>query len=189
MLHPERLPAGGALLVANHVSWLDPIVLLVAVHRIGRRRLRFVALPSLFDAPVSGWFLRKGRHIPARTGNGARTTLRDAVGALREGELVLLYPEGAIPRAGQLLPAQPGVGIIADRADVPVVPVATRGFERRRRWFAGRRRHGVLVIGEPVPVDTSGSRRDRQFALSEAALEHVRALERGLTGQPRGAVD
>lgn len=188
MLHPERLPAGGALLVANHVSWLDPIVLLVAVHRIGRRRLRFVALPSMFDAPVSGWFLRKGRHIPARTGNGARTTLKDAVGALREGELVLLYPEGAIPRAGQLLPAQPGVGIIAERAGVPVVPVATRGFERRRRWYAGRR-HGVLVIGEPVTVVTSGSRRDRQLALSDAALEHVRALERGLTRQPHGAAD
>lgn len=175
----EKIPDGGAVLVANHVSWLDPVVLLVAIHRHTGRRLRIVTLDSLFKAPVVGWFLKAGRHIPASTGPAARTTLRCATEALQAGELVLVYPEGGIPAPGQVLAAQPGVGMLAHRADVPVIPIASVGLERRAHWWLGRRR-ARLAIGDPVRPPVGAARRQRHVLLSQAALSEVRRLRADL---------
>lgn len=172
----ENIPDGPALLVANHVSWLDPIALIVAVHRATGRRLRFVVMPSLFRAPVVGWFLAAGRHIPAHDGAQARTTLAAVLAALEAGELVLVYPEGGIPRLPHTAPARPGVGVLLRRAKAPVVPVATAGLERRRRWYAGRR-HARLLVGLPLDTDPRGPLRgSRPADAAEHALASVRAL-------------
>lgn len=175
----DRIPHGSALLVANHVSWLDPLALLVAVHRSRARKIRFVALPSLFEAPVVGWFLRAGKHIPAYDGVQARRTLRAVLKALEGGELVLVYPEGGIPRPGQTLAPAAGVGVLLRRIQAPVVPIVTRGLERRARWYAGRR-HAAVLVGEPIPTYPSQGRA-RPAELAHEALAAVCALHRELT--------
>jgi 1-acyl-sn-glycerol-3-phosphate acyltransferase len=123
---------GPCLVVANHTDHLDPIVLLVALLEERGRRTRFLALNELFDLPLTGWWLRRARAIPVARGRGAEPMIASARQALHAGELVVVYPEGRLPRQpGVRLPARRGVGALVRSlpASVPIVPVAHRGLE------------------------------------------------------------
>lgn len=168
----EHLPrSGAALLVANHMSLLDPVVLLVVVHRHGRK-VRFLSKQSLHDRPVVGWFLRAGRHIPVVQDAPSRAALQAAERALRAGELVLAYPEGRITDEGGATP-KGGVGLLALRAGVPVVPLRSRGLARRslRAWRPWRWLDATVTVGPPVPLpDVSASRGAARHAVTGSAV-------------------
>ena len=172
-------PAGGALLAANHVSALDPVVLLVVAHRCGRK-VRFLGVRELHERRLLGWFARAGRHIPVVQGSPSRGPLLAAEHALRAGELVLVYPEGTIPPEGQEPAARGGVGLLAMRADVPVVPLRSRGLERAvvRGWRPWRRLRAGVVIGPPVELpDVSRLPGALRYArVAETVLQAVRRL-------------
>jgi 1-acyl-sn-glycerol-3-phosphate acyltransferase len=173
----DRLPRRGpVLLVANHVSWLDPPALFVVAHRLGRR-LRFVALSTLFDVPVVGWLLRRGRMIAVARGSGADAMVRVASHALAAGQALLVYPEGTIPRPGSPVGGRPGAGLLALTIDAPVIPLASAGLERGRRWWM-LRRPAVVVFGDPLDLTRWRGRVDRraQLEASAALLDAVRAL-------------
>ena len=176
----KHVPAtGGALLAANHVSALDPVVLLVVGHRCGRK-IRFLGVQELHDHPLAGPFVRAGRHIPVVQGSPSRAPLQAAEHALRAGELVLVYPEGTIPRDGAEAGAKGGVGLLALRAGVPVVPLRSRGLERPvlSRWRPWRRVRASVVVGPPVALPDVGELRGarRYDAIGTAVLAAVRAL-------------
>ena len=176
----ERIPAhGGVLLAANHVSFLDPVVVAVALYACGRRKVRFLALADLFDQPLVGWVLRGTRMIPVARGRGVDRMAEDAGAALEAGQAVLIYPEGTIVPPGQTRPARPGAGLLALRARVPVLPIASQGVERRRRRRLPRlRRRVTVIIGPPVDLSSWHGRLDRQAQLeaSAALLASVQAL-------------
>jgi 1-acyl-sn-glycerol-3-phosphate acyltransferase len=180
----ERVPAhGGVLLAANHVSFLDPLVLAVAVYDRGRRKVRFLALADLFDHPLVGWVLRGTRMIPVARGRGVARMAEDACTALEAGQAVLVYPEGTIVPLGESRPARPGAGLVALRASVPVLPIASQGVERsRRRRLPRLRRRVTVVIGPPVDLSSWQGRLDRQAQLeaSTALLASVQALRHSL---------
>jgi len=181
----EHIPRyGPVLLVANHVSHLDPVVLIVVGHRAGRRT-RFVAVQEAFDRRGSGFILRAGRHIPLGGGTAGRTlALRQARAALRQGEVVLIYPEGTISSSGELPAAQGGAGLLALTSGVPVIPIRTWGLERGGApWW--HRRRVTVAIGPPVDLTPAlgVSGRNRYQRASALALEAVRAMQR----PPRGA--
>jgi 1-acyl-sn-glycerol-3-phosphate acyltransferase len=173
----DRVPRRGAvLLVANHVSWLDPPALFVVAHRLGRR-LRFVALSTLFDVPVVGWFLRRGRMIAVSRGSGAGAMVKEASRALAAGQALLVYPEGTIPHPASPVGGRPGAGLLALTIDAPVIPLASAGLERGARWWRARR-PAVVVFGDPVDLSPWRGRVDRraQLEASAALLDAVRAL-------------
>ena len=152
----ENLPAeGGAVLAANHVSFLDFIFVGLAYHRRNRRLVRFLAKRSVFERWPVGWLLRSMRHIPVDRSAGAGA-YGAAVEALRAGEVVGVFPESTISRS--FLPRQlkSGAARMAAEAGVPLVPVATWGGQRL--WTAGRRpslarRVPVTVrVDPPLPV-------------------------------------
>ena len=176
----HHLPArGGALLAANHVSAVDPVVLLVVAHRCGRK-LRFLGVQEVHDHPVVGWFVRAGRHIPVVQGSPSRAPLLAAERALRAGELVLVYPEGTIPTEGSDVSAKGGVGLLALRAGVPVVPLRSRGLERAhvRGWRPWRRVRASVTVGQPVelPYVTHLRAAARYQGVGNAVLAAVRRL-------------
>ena len=176
----EHLPRhGAALLAANHVSALDPVVLLVVAHRCGRK-VRFLGVQEAYDHRVVGWFVRAGRHIPVVQGSPSRAPLQAAERALRAGELVLVYPEGTIPREDAQVGAKGGIGLLALRTGVPVVPLRSRGLERHlvRRWRPWRRLRAQVAVGPVVPLpDLDGLRGGARYtAVGSAVLEAVRAL-------------
>jgi 1-acyl-sn-glycerol-3-phosphate acyltransferase len=182
----ERIPAhGGVLLAANHVSFLDPLVLAVALYDCGRRKVRFLAFADLFDHPLVGWVLRGTRMIPVARGRGVARMAEDACAALEAGQAVLVYPEGTIVPPGQTRPARPGAGLVALRASVPVLPIASQGVERQRRPRLPRpRRRVTVVVGPPVDLSSWHGRLDRQAQLeaSAALLASVQALRHSPQG-------
>lgn len=180
----EHLPrTGGALLAANHVSALDPVVLLVVGHRCGRK-IRFLGVQAVHDHPLVGWLVRAGRHIPVVQGAASRAPLRAAEQALRAGELVLVYPEGTIPQgeaqAQADSAAKGGVGLLALRAGVPVIPLRSRGLERGRlrAWRPWRPLRSCVTVGPAVDLpDVSHLRAAARYsALGGAVLSAVRQL-------------
>lgn len=167
----ERLPAGGALLLANHLSYADVLVLQLACPRA----IRFVGHE---DLPRASWFFRLVFRltgtIPVSPGNALSTTRR--VGeALKRGEYVLLFPEGGISRTGQLMKIERGFELMARRSGVPVVPVFHDGlwgsvfsFSNHRyilKWPRVMRTHVGVVWGEPIPADRADSARVREALL------------------------
>lgn len=166
-----RLPREGALIVAsNHVSYLDPATLGIALGRLGRRG-RYLATAELFTKPLLGPALWTIGFIPVRPGRGA-TALAAGIQALRAGEVVVIYPEGHVAR-GRVLPARPGVARLSRATGTPVVPVAQVGMERGDRRLAWvRRRRAAVLVGEPfLPPDGM----DDDAAAAEV-LDRIRAL-------------
>lgn len=158
----ERVPAsGGALLVANHVSYVDAFLVAVAA----RRRVRFLMHRSFFDLPILGRWAHALGVLPVASGDGSSTTgqtLRVAAEAAAAGELVCIFAEGSITRSGSLLGFRRGLETIARRAGVPIVPVAIHGPGLRAfglRPEPGRQR-GLrldvrIAFGDPLASDTS----------------------------------
>lgn len=167
------VPAHGPLVVAsNHVSYLDPCTLAVALYRRGRRG-RFLTTAAVFDQPLVGRVIAAGRFIPVHRGRG-REALASAISALEAGEAVVIYPEGSISKGVAPLPARPGVALLARAAGAPVLPVAQWGMQRvpGRPWWRRAPLHpAAVVFGAPF---TPASPDDDDAA--QEVLEAVRAL-------------
>ncbi len=167
----ERIPEGGALLLANHMSYADVFALQLACPR----PIRFVGHEGLMRGH---WFFRLAFKltgtIPVSPAN-ALETMRRVTTALKAGELVLLFPEGAISRTGQLMKLERGFELMARKAGVPVVPVAHDGlwgsvfsFSDNKYLFKYprmRRTHVFVAWGEPIPADAATTATVRQALL------------------------
>jgi 1-acyl-sn-glycerol-3-phosphate acyltransferase len=191
----ERIPRqGGAILVLNHVSHIDPMYDAVFVHKL-RRVPRFLAKDSLFRPFLLKQVLYGSGQIPVYRGStDAKDSLRDANTALQQGKLVVIYPEGTITKQpdGWPMYARTGAARLALENDVPVFPVArwgTReildGYHKKFRPFP---RHDVVtVVGEPVdlsayrnqPVTARALREVTDLLMSE--ITAMVAIERGET--------
>lgn len=134
----ENIPESGpAVLVCNHVSYVDALVIAAACPR----PVRFVMDHQIFRIPVLSFIFRTGRAIPiapAREDPKALERAYDEIAkALAEGDLIGIFPEGIITYDGKLNPFKPGVKKIIDRTPAPVVPLALRGL-----WGSFFSRHG-----------------------------------------------
>jgi 1-acyl-sn-glycerol-3-phosphate acyltransferase len=164
----HRIPEeGAAVLVCNHVSFVDAVVLM----GMSPRPIRFVMDHGIFKIPVMSFFFKHARAIaiaPARENPELLEKANNLIAkALEEGDLVCIFPEGRITDTGELYPFKKGIQKIIERTPVPVVPMALRGlwgsFFSREGGAAMRKplRRGVfnrleLVVGEPVqPKDVS----------------------------------
>ncbi|MEV0326597.1 lysophospholipid acyltransferase family protein [Micromonospora echinospora] len=148
---------GGAVMAANHVSYLDFIFCGLGAQE-SKRLVRFMAKQSVFTHKVSGPLMRGMRHISVNREAGAGS-YNQAVDALRRGEVVGVFPEATVSRSFVLKQLKSGTVRMAKDAGVPVLPVALWGGQRL--WTKGRprtltRRHVpiTILIGEPIdPAD------------------------------------
>jgi acyl-[acyl-carrier-protein]-phospholipid O-acyltransferase / long-chain-fatty-acid--[acyl-carrier-protein] ligase len=121
----ENVPAGGALVVANHVSWADGVLLGLACPR----HPRMIAFAEYFQSRWLAWFGRLGRIIPIGTSRKSMVeSIRAAREALHKGELVCIFPEGGISRSGKIEEFRPGFLSILKDTNAPVVPVYLDGL-------------------------------------------------------------
>jgi 1-acyl-sn-glycerol-3-phosphate acyltransferase len=152
----EHFPRqGGAVLVMNHVGYFDFAYAGLAAHPSGRL-VRFMAKEQVFHHKVSGPLMRGMHHIPVDRGAGA-SSFRAAVGALKAGEIVGVFPEATISRAFELKDFKSGAIRMAQAADVPLIPMSIWGSQRV--WTKDHpKRLGrtnipiTLSVGEPLRV-------------------------------------
>ena len=163
-------PRGGVLLVSNHQSNLDPVLLAVRL----KRPLNYIAKSELFENRIGGWLLRAVFNaFPVRQGAGDVAAVRETIARLREGHLLNLYPEGARTTDGEIAPLLRGVGLIVRRARVPIIPVVIEGsfhaWPIHRRCF---RPHPIRVrYGQPM--DLNGRDEDEVVAVIDRTLRDM----------------
>jgi 1-acyl-sn-glycerol-3-phosphate acyltransferase len=176
----ENVPqTGGALMVANHASYLDPALVGVRIYR----PLSFMAKSELFDIPVFGWIIRHCNAFPVQQGKGDRAAIEQTIQTLKSGHILNLFPEGSRTADGQLQKIQKGVALIAKRAGVPIVPAVLIGsFEA---WPKGRvifQSHPVRVLYGP-PIDVSRMKAEEITLLIERRFKELLAELRAIIGE------
>ena len=152
-LHPvtveglDTLPPHGALLCANHASNWDPV--LIAISLPIDYHLRAMAKDSLFRIPVLKWIVRKLGAFPVARGNSDINAVKTAIKAIRDGENLLIFPEGTrVKREGELA-AKGGAAVIGIRTGAIFVPVFVDG---KKRLFHRTR----VIFGEPYHPTYTG---------------------------------
>ncbi|QGZ39030.1 1-acyl-sn-glycerol-3-phosphate acyltransferase [Pseudoduganella flava] len=163
VIEAGRIPEeGAAVLVCNHVSYVDAIVIMAA----SPRPIRFVMDHRIFKTPLLGFIFRTAKAIPIAPAKEDPWLLEkayvDIAHALHDGELVCIFPEGRLTTTGEINEFKGGIAKIVERSQVPVIPMALRGlwghllsrsddnvFERAFR--KGLRSRLALAVGQPVP--------------------------------------
>jgi 1-acyl-sn-glycerol-3-phosphate acyltransferase len=122
---------GPALLIANHQSFLDPIMVGLA----SSRRLCFLARKTLFDNRLFGWFLRSLNAVPIDQQGFAREGLKTILEQLQAGQAVLVFPEGERTPHGKMLPLRPGIHLLIKKVEMPIIPIGLAGaYDAWPRW-------------------------------------------------------
>jgi len=158
---------GGALLVSNHQSHLDPPVIGAGCPR----QMSYLARLTLFGFSPFGWLLRSVGGIPIDRDGSALAGIRATLQALQLGEMVLVFPEGTRSRDGNLGVFKPGLALVARRAKVPIVPAAIDGAYRAWPRSAAIPRPSPVYVhyGTPLLPDEIASCTEEQLA---ALVEH-----------------
>lgn len=165
----------GALLLINHQSMLDPMLVGVALNR----PVSFLARDSLFRIPVIGWVLRNAYVMPINRDSASTASVREMVRRLKHGFLVGIFPEGTRTHDGEVGKIKPGFVAVTKRAGVPVIPVGIAGAGKalpRNALFLWPYKV-TLYYGDPIPAEevTALSQRGREAEFS--ALIHKRLKE------------
>jgi 1-acyl-sn-glycerol-3-phosphate acyltransferase len=163
----DRIPTEGpALLVCNHVSFVDPLIIMAA----SRRPIRFVMDHRIFRWPILSFVFKASGAIPIAPAKEdaalKNQAFEEIAAALAAGELVAIFPEGGITSDGELAQFKPGITQILERTPVPVVPLALSGlwgsvFSRKdgpvfsRPWKARPFRQIALRAGLPLAASVS----------------------------------
>jgi len=176
----QNIPEKGAVIIlSNHQSFLDPILIGVGLGR----RVNFMARDTLFRNPFFGFLIRSLNAFPVKRGKVDLKALKHAIKLLSQGELLLLFPEGTRTSDGEIGKVRAGVCSIIKRADAVLIPAVIDGayeaWPRRKKIFGF---HKIRVIfGAPVEYGRSGRDDDARF--SEMIQTVLRALQRQLRGK------
>ena len=156
----EHVPPGGVLLLPNHITWVDAIVLQLAF----RRPIRFILDEAVYRNRYLHPILRALGCIPISP-RKAKEAIRDAAARVRAGEIVCLFPEGELTRSGSLLRLRRGYEIIARQAEAPVVPVwldrlwgsifSFKGGRYFTKWPSAIPYRVMVAFGQPLPADNA----------------------------------
>ncbi len=194
-------PAGGALVIGNHVHNSDPILMLSATYR----PILWMAKEEVWDLPVLSWFATQAGAFPVQRGSFDRTAIRTAIDTINEGLLVGMYPEGTRSTTGGLKEPFPGASLVAVRAGALIIPCVIvgsgdlpfdsktkrqrRGYPRVEVWFGpafmlrprtedGRRFSMaeltdamMLELARLLPEPMRGLYRERDLSVSHPAVQ------------------
>ncbi len=169
---------GPVILVANHASMLDPVVLGCAVGR----PVRFMAKHELFRNRMFGSVLRSLGAFPVRRGQSDREAFHTALEVLSRGEVLGIFPEGTRSLNGELQPPYSGAAVLAEKTGAPVVPVGIIGTHqvmRRGSWLPRPGRIAVRV-GRPLYAAGRAGERTQNGGAGDASADVKTAMMRDI---------
>ena len=171
------LVPGGAMIAANHASFVDPPFIGIAFDE----QIHYLARKTLFDHPVAGAILRSWNSIPVDQERPDMTSLKTVIRRLREGEKVLVFPEGQRSWDGELLPGLPGIGLIVAKSGAPVIPVRLLGTHEAlpRGGTIIHPAEITLVCGKPWICDPSSygcDGKELYQRISDDIMQQIAAL-------------
>jgi 1-acyl-sn-glycerol-3-phosphate acyltransferase len=173
-----NVPSEGAvILAANHLSWTD--IPLVPLHF--RRKVVYMAKEEYFKGKIA-WLVRFLGAFPVKRGEGDRQALRAAEEQLKKGNILVIFPEGTRSRTRTLAKAHAGMGMIALRSGVPVVPVAIWGSENALKKLGAP---VTISYGEPMILKPKGNKITRED-IDEATDKVMRKIAEMLPSAYRG---
>src|SRR5947209_5162912 len=155
ILGRKNLPAKGPFIVAsNHVSWTDvPLIPAYLPYKVVS-----MAKEEAFHGNI-GWIVRFMSAFPVKRGEGDRQSIRAAGEQLKKGKVFFIFPEGTRSKTQTMAKGHAGLGMIALRSGVPVVPVAIWGSEHALKKF---RPHVTISFGEPITLTPKGKKLTRE---------------------------
>ncbi|MBT2488366.1 lysophospholipid acyltransferase family protein [Streptomyces sp. ISL-96] len=189
----ENIPrTGGAVLVSNHISYLDFIF--SGLGALPQKRLvRFMAKDSVFRHKISGPLMRGMKHIPVDRERG-ETAYAHALDSLRSGEIIGVFPEATISESFTLKSFKSGAARMAQEAGVPLIPMALWGTQRV--WTKGRPRNFgrnhipvTIRVGEPMDAPTDEYAGAITRRLRGRVQELLEAAQRAYPVRPKNAED
>lgn len=160
---------GGVLMVTNHESYLDPVLIGVQLPRI----MAFMAKSELFENKYFGWFIRGLHAFPVRQGKGDIGALRDTIERLREGNILNIFPEGSRSPDGKMLAVQPGSALVIRKAQVPVVPAIIEGSHECWPRSSKLPRPGRIRVIYGPPMILHGLKNAQITQRIESAFKHL----------------
>lgn len=179
----ENVPArGGCILASNHASFLDPPMVACGIdHRI----VQFMTRDTLYSSWIRRWFMNRIECIPIDRTKGDVAALRKGIRTLKEGHVVVLFPEGTRSLTGELQPAKGGIAFLVAKAGVPVVPVYVEGSHRALpkggKWIKPVRT--AVYFGRPIPpeeIKAVGDDREAYEKIGQLIMSHIAALNPSL---------
>ena len=180
---PHHVPRhGGALLVSNHQSFFDPVLVAVGLPR----QVHYMARDTLFRNPLFARLIRSLNAFPLRREGVDVGALRETVARLRRGELVLVFPEGTRTQDGSIQPLRRGVELLARQGEVPIIPVVIDGAHETwpRHQLLPRPGRIRVLFGRPLSLkDLAGT---SGHAVAERLGERLGELQRELRRRPGG---
>ena len=187
----DNVPAsGGAVIAVNHTAYTDFMPVGLGLARAGRRG-RFMIKSEVMDIAIMRFLVHRTRAVPVDRSAGSEA-FAAAVDALRDGELVLVYPEATISRSFELKEFKSGAVRMAAESGVPVIPVIVWGAQRQ--WSKGVRRrigrHSIpidVAFGAPLPVSADEDPTAATERLRAAMVELLHRVQDSYPEAPPGA--
>jgi 1-acyl-sn-glycerol-3-phosphate acyltransferase len=179
VIHPERMVESGPLLIAvNHSSFFDPPLAGIC----SRRGVYYLARKTLLKWPFFGPLFPAMNVIPVERDGNDMSALREVIKKVKEGNAVLLFPEGTRSIDGLLQPARAGIGLVIAKTGAPVLPMRIFGaydaFPKNARRF--QLSQITVVIGEPIyfsAEEISNTTRETYQVLSNRVMDAIGALK------------
>lgn len=174
------MPKSGSFIIAsNHISNIDPFILGIST----KRKFSYVAKDSLFKNKWLAFFFHQVGAVPIKRDGADFHALREVLKRIKKGCSVILFPEGTRGTGDRSKKVQPGVGLIAQKSGVPVIPAFIRGSDNGlppgKKWF--RRYPVTVILGKPLRFNDSGP----YIEVAEEIMKQVYHLEAKIRTIPK----
>jgi len=168
----ENIPEGAVIICPNHTKLSDPFYVLFAFGR--RHVMRAMAKAEVMRLPVVGWILSKAGVFGVDRGAADVNAVKTALRTLKEGNKLLMFPEGTRVGEGENVEAKTGAAMFSVRTGTPILPVY---IPAKKNWF----RPTTVVIGHPFTPQVAGRKgtSEEYRAIADDLMQRIRALGEG----------